>query len=142
MYKQVIVANKGLNMSRGKLCAQVSHASMAFISWMIRNNVSRMMKTGDYFTAFSIDKNLYENWIEGAFTKIVLAVDDESELNAVIEYAIANGMKEGVDFFCIRDNCLTELTPDETGTRFTCIGFLPMEAEKIDVITRHLKLYR
>jgi peptidyl-tRNA hydrolase len=38
MYKQIIIARKDLNMSPGKLAAQVSHGSMAFLSWMIRNN--------------------------------------------------------------------------------------------------------
>lgn len=31
MYKQLIIARKDLNMSPGKLAAQVSHASMAFL---------------------------------------------------------------------------------------------------------------
>lgn len=36
MYKQIIIARKDLNMSAGKLAAQVSHGSFAFISNMIR----------------------------------------------------------------------------------------------------------
>lgn len=31
MYKQLIIARKDLNMSPGKLAAQVSHASIAFL---------------------------------------------------------------------------------------------------------------
>ena len=38
MYKQIIIARKDLNMSSGKLAAQVSYGSMAFLSWFIRNN--------------------------------------------------------------------------------------------------------
>ena len=34
--KQLIIARKDLNMSPGKLAAQVSHASMAFLTWPIR----------------------------------------------------------------------------------------------------------
>ena len=34
--RQLIIARKDLNMSTGKLAAQVSHASMAFLSHMIR----------------------------------------------------------------------------------------------------------
>ena len=32
MYKQIIIARKDLDMSSGKLAAQVSHASMAFFN--------------------------------------------------------------------------------------------------------------
>jgi PTH2 family peptidyl-tRNA hydrolase len=40
MYKQIIIARKDLNMSAGKLAAQVSHASMSFLTWLIRNNIN------------------------------------------------------------------------------------------------------
>lgn len=36
-YKQIIIVRKDLNMSAGKLAAQVSHASMAFLADQIRN---------------------------------------------------------------------------------------------------------
>ena len=42
MYKQVIIARKDLDMSPGKLAAQVSHASMAFITSMIRGKQNYM----------------------------------------------------------------------------------------------------
>lgn len=37
MMRQLIIARKDLNMSPGKLAAQVSHASMAFLNNMIRH---------------------------------------------------------------------------------------------------------
>ncbi len=37
MYKQIIIARKDLNMSPGKLAAQVSHASMAFLSANVKH---------------------------------------------------------------------------------------------------------
>jgi PTH2 family peptidyl-tRNA hydrolase len=63
-------------------------------------------------------------------------------MQKIVEKAKGAGMVEGREFFCIRDACLTELTPDETGTRWTCIGFAPMDAEKIDSVTGKLQLYR
>ncbi len=38
--RQLIIARKDLNMSAGKLAAQVSRACMAFISHMILNSVT------------------------------------------------------------------------------------------------------
>lgn len=35
--RQLIIARKDLNMSAGKLAAQVSHASMAFLTAPLRN---------------------------------------------------------------------------------------------------------
>lgn len=199
MYKQVIVVNKGLNMSPGKLAAQVSHASMAFLTRMIQVNTKKYAvekcysvwedkeekmpqlymrddlyrwaeefraQGKDYFYAkpvdpndpygelmlceptynydchMTIDRKLYEDWLGGAFTKVILEVKNEEQLRKVVEKAKAVNMIENVDFHCIRDNCLTELTPDETGTRWTCIGFAPMESEKIDQITKKLQLYK
>ena len=38
MYKQIIIARKDLDMSPGKLAAQVSHASMAFLTSELRDS--------------------------------------------------------------------------------------------------------
>lgn len=49
MYKQLIIARHDLNMSPGKLAAQVSHASMAFLTTKLRNNLQKIQFT-DVFT--------------------------------------------------------------------------------------------
>ena len=200
-YKQIIVVNKELNMSKGKMAAQVSHASMAFLTRMIQKNTVRKIenaypawtidhRTGKkepqryrredldkwalearvkgepYFYAkpvdpenpygklelcdknhhyesnLTIDKDLYEQWMGGLFTKVILSAKNENQMIKIVEKAKEAGLIEGEDFFCIRDACLTELTPDETGTRWTCIGFKPMDAEKIDPITKKLQLFK
>lgn len=197
-YKQVIVVNKELKMSFGKMSAQVSHGSMAFLTRMIKNNTTmcidgrypvwennehtkpQLYKRNDlntwaqeardrgedcfyarpvnpndpygelkhcepnyhYDCHMTIDKDLYEQWICGNFTKVILEAKNEAQMQKIVEKAKAAGMIEGVDFYLIRDNCLTELTPDETGTRWTCIGFAPMDAEKIDIVTKKLQLYK
>ena len=200
-YKQIIVVNKELNMSKGKMAAQVSHASMAFLTRMIQRNTVRKIehvypawsidpktnkkepqryRRGDldtwalearvrgdayfcakpidpdnpygelelceqshhYETSFSIDKDLYEQWMGGLFTKVILSAKNENQMIKIVEKAKEEGLIENEDFFCIRDACLTELTPDETGTRWTCIGFKPMDAEKIDPITKKLQLFK
>ena len=50
---QLIIARKDLNMSAGKLAAQVSHASMAFLTAPLRNakgdkNRIKRIENGDY----------------------------------------------------------------------------------------------
>lgn len=201
MYKQVIVVNKELNMSSGKMAAQVSHASMAFLTTMVKeaanmvlrepikrypcyedinktrvqlykrldlNNWAELARLDghDCFYARPVDKNnpngelmlcepkyeykstitvereMFDEWISGIFTKVILEAKNESRMRNIVELAKDAGMIEGKDFFCIRDACLTELTPDETGTRWTCIGFAPMDNLKIDVITKRLQLYK
>ena len=59
MYKQIIIARKDLNMSPGKLAAQVSHGSMAFLIWMIRNNSHPLACQVEYESKFRIDNDLY-----------------------------------------------------------------------------------
>lgn len=141
MYKQIIIARKDLNMSPGKLAAQASHGSMAFLTWMIKNNNFQMTHPPNYITNFTIQKDLYEQWINGEFTKCVLQAKNKNQLLKAKTMAEELGMIEGEDFFLIRDNCHTELEPEEDGRTLTCIGFKPMDAEIIDKIGKKYHLY-
>lgn len=183
MYKQIIIARKDLNMSPGKLAAQVSHASMAFLTNMIQKNstneeyqclrvydssgkfiwykhpklyemarkaeadgkryfVISTGKKGYKINSFDIEKDLYEQWINGEFTKCILEAKNKNQLLKAKTIAEELGMKEGYDFFVIRDNCHTELEPEEDGRTLTCIGFRPMDSEVIDKIGRKYQLYK
>ena len=147
MYKQIIIARKDLNMSPGKLAAQVSHGSMAFLTSMIRNKatyseVSFFDGYDKIYTAnLTFDKELYEQWIGGAFTKCVLQAKNKNQLLKAKTMAEDLGMIEGKDFWLIRDNCRTELEPEEDGRTLTCIGFRPMDSETIDKIGKKYQLY-
>ena len=148
MYKQIIIARKDLNMSAGKLAAQVSHASMAFLTNEIRNEWSKnttYFKGDEYKTYYSVeltfDKDLFEQWINGEFTKCVLKAKNKSQLLKAKTLAEEMGMTENEDFFCIYDNCHTELTPEDNGRTLTCIGFKPMDSEVIDKIGKKYQLY-
>ena len=156
MYKQLIIARKDLNMSSGKLSVQVSHASMAFLTRMIINNINPQIRplqrlfsgTGDYETyPITIDKNLYEQWIADSFTKVLCQAKNKYQLLKAAEMAKNLGMVEGKDYFLIKDNCLTELTPEEIdengiGRTLTCIGFVPMANEVIEQISKKYQLWR
>ena len=148
MYKQIIIARKDLNMSAGKLAAQVSHASMAFLTNTIRRDWSMnttYFKGDEYKTYYSVeltfDKDLFEQWIIGEFTKCVLKAKNKSQLLKAKTLAEEMGMTENEDFFCIYDNCHTELTPEDNGRTLTCIGFKPMDSEVIDKIGKKFQLY-
>lgn len=137
MYKQCIIVRKDLGMSPGKLASQVSHASMAFLSWFIRNNADLNGHIDGY-----IDEDILHNWIEGEFTKVVLQARNKNHLLKAKTMAGELGLKEGEDLFLIRDNCHTELEPEEDGRTLTCIGFKPMDAAIIDKIGRKYQLYK
>lgn len=135
-YKQIIVVRKDLNMSYGKMAAQVSHASMAFLISLIKTNIK------DYKVEFDINKNLYEQWINNEFTKVILQAKNKNHLLKAATLANEIGLKENEDYFLIKDNCHTELTPEEDGKCLTCIGFKPMDKEIIDKISKKYQLYK
>ena len=139
MYKQINIARKDLNMSSGKLSVQVSHASMAFLTCEIRKNALTIAPKNDYWSLLKFNKNIYEQWIDGSFAKCVLQAKNKNKLLKAVELAERLDMKENEDFFLIKDNCYTELDPEEFdenghGRTLTCIGFKPMDAEIIDMI--------
>lgn len=141
MYKQIIIIRKDLSMSPGKMSAQVSHASMAFLSWFIRNNTDLDGHVDGY-----IDEDIFHNWIEGEFTKCVLQAKNRTQLLKAKTVAEELGMVEGQDFWLIKDSCRTELEPEEidkngVGRTLTCIGFKPMSSEIIDRIGKKYHLY-
>lgn len=149
-YKQVIIVRKDLGMSPGKLAAQVSHASMAFLTNMIRTNAKKTPiddETGyKYESILSFDSDMYEGWILGSYTKVTLGARNKNQILKAIEIAKELGMEEGKDFFLIKDNCYTELTPEEidengVGRTLTCVGFQPMKAEVIDQIGKKYHIY-
>lgn len=199
MYKQCIIVRKDLRMSPGKLAAQVSHGSMAFLIWMIINNTTKLLdsyysaweysngkkvnpqlyRRGDlnvwaeearkhgesgffaepvdlnnpygelrlcekkyhYQTSLKIDNDLYEQWINGEFTKCVLQAKNKNQLLKSKTMAEELGMKEGEDFWLIYDLCRTELNPEDNNRTLTCIGFRPMESDIINKIGRKYHLY-
>lgn len=149
-YRQVIIVRKDLNMGKGKVCAQVAHASMSFLTWMFRDNCNQWISNDGstyYSSELTFDKDLYEQWINGAYTKTVCEAKNKNHLLKAITIAESLGLKEGIDFFCIRDNCLTELEPEEidengVGRTLTCIGFKPLPDEVAHQISKKYQLYK
>lgn len=215
--KQIIIARKDLNMSPGKLAAQVSHASMAFLTREIREEAKKVLvspitqfksferkttingsgiETIDldkpapyrredlakwaeeafnrgeryfycrpadpnypygnlelcepeykYISVITFDSETYEQWIEGTFTKIVCEAKNKSDLMRAVDVAGGLDLVPDKDFFLIKDNCHTELTPEEVdkdgvGRTLTCIGFRPLDDEAANKIGKKYQLYK
>ena len=142
--RQLIIARKDLHMSAGKLAAQVSHASMAWLSNLIRRSRGAAIIEDEKYTfTVEIEKDIVEQWLNGIFTKTVCEAKNKNHLLKAVAMAEEKGMKEGVDFFRIYDACLTELEPEEEdGTTLTCIGFKPLPDDVAHAISRKYQLFR
>jgi len=145
--RQLIIARKDLNMSPGKLAAQVAHASWAFMSQKIRNNGKQLLLNTDYLVPITIQKHIYEDWFCDVFTKTICEAKNKNQLLKAKTIAEELGMIEGEDFFLIKDACNTELMPEEVdengiGRTLTCIGFRPLDDETAWKISKKFQLYK
>lgn len=111
--KQAIVARTDIGMGRGKLAAQVAHASL---------------------TAYEdTSSNARNAWKDGGQKKIVLKVDSKNELLDLADQARRNGVPHAV----IRDAGHTQLDP---GT-VTTLAVGPAREAQVDAVTSDLSLY-
>lgn len=135
------------------MATQVSHASMAFLTNSIKRNSNPIYafendeKLIGYAYKYVFDKELYESWINGTFTKIVCQAKNKNDLLKCINIANDLNLKENEDYFLIKDNCLTELTPEEyddngVGRCLTCIGFKPLRDDIMKQISKKYQLYK
>lgn len=132
MIKQVIVMRKDLKMRTGKIVAQGSHSSIAFLT----NRIKKYEKGKSYF-GYDFSEYLTKEekeWINGIFTKICVRVNSEDELIEIDKKA----KEAGLECHLITDAGLTEFHGIPTKT---CLAIGPDESEKIDKITGHLELY-
>lgn len=155
-FRQVIIVRKDLNMSAGKLMAQANHASMAFLTSKIcklaeplkvingayKSSCSRA-DAETYLATLEINAKMFEDWFLGSFTKTICEAKNKNRLMKAVQIADELGLKEGKDYFLIRDNCLTELEPeDEDGRTLTAIGFAPLEDEVAHKISKKFQLFK
>lgn len=129
-------------MSPGKLAAQCSHASLAFIT---APALKEFKEHGIIANYLHIDIDIMREWICGKFTKIICSAKNKYQLLKVVTIAESLGLKEGKDFFLIKDACLTELEPEEldeqgAGRTLTCIGFRPLPDDVAAQISKKYEL--
>lgn len=125
--KQVILIRNDLNISAGKLAAQVAHASLA--AFLNREKADPLAQE------LSIHLSEADRvWLTHRFTKVCLAVKDETELIYFYEEAKKLGLKCSL----IKDAGFTELSEPT----FTTVGIGPNFNEQINTLTGKLRLYK
>ena len=111
--KQAIVARTDLGMGRGKLAAQVAHASLSAYE--------------------SADDSAQSEWKSGGQKKVVLKGSGKSQLQELADQA----RREGLAFSLIQDAGHTQL---ESGT-VTALAVGPGREDVVDRVTGELSLY-
>lgn len=115
MFKQTIVMRADLQMGKGKLAAQSSHASLGAYKKVSRSN-----------------PEIARKWEDEGQKKVVLKVVSEAEL---FEY-FQKGKDAGIPCELIRDAGHTQLEP---GTA-TCFAAGPWDEKELDSVFGKLKL--
>lgn len=111
-FKQVIVVNKSLGMSQGKLAAQVAHASI--------------------LSMLNANESIVCGWFDNSYPKIVLQVETSQDLLSLQEKA--NELK--IATALVIDEGRTEVS----NGAITCLGIGPATKELIDEVTGKLRL--
>mgnify|MGYP001586565758 FL=1 len=123
MHKQVIVVRKDLNMSSGKIAAQVAHAVLN--SFIDADSIVAKEQS------ISLTKSDIE-WLSSGATKIVVACMSEDELFAIFRAANAAGLHTAL----VLDQGRTELKR----VTYTCCAIGPAPSAEVNKITEHLRL--
>jgi PTH2 family peptidyl-tRNA hydrolase len=116
-YKMVIVVREDLNLSCGKIAAQVAHAAVSCA-----------------FESRSSSTKTFNKWKREGAKKVVVKVADLDELLYVQKIAKSHKLTTCL----ITDAGLTEIIP---GT-VTCLGIGPAPNELIDPVTGKLSLLK
>ncbi|KAI5632054.1 peptidyl-tRNA hydrolase PTH2 domain-containing protein [Phthorimaea operculella] len=114
-YKLVLVVRTDLNMGKGKIAAQCSHAAV-----------------GAFEKAQKRDPASLEVWQMTGQAKIALKTDSVDEIKQIAD----NANKLGLITSLIRDAGRTQIAPNS----ITVLGIGPAPKDIIDKVTGHLKL--
>jgi len=110
-----IVVRQDIRMGKGKVAAQVGHASIEASETIRKEN-----------------NELWKKWIEEGQCKVVLKTNSEGEFRELQLKA----KRRGLPVVVIRDRGLTQLDPDTV----TCMGIGPGPSKLVDEVTGHLRL--
>ncbi|CAB3219918.1 unnamed protein product [Arctia plantaginis] len=114
-YKLVLVVRTDLNMGKGKIAAQCSHAAV-----------------GAFEKAQKSDPEGLQKWQYTGQAKVALKTDSLEEIKQIKD----NAKKMGLITSLIRDAGRTQIAPNS----ITVLGIGPAPKDVIDKVTGHLKL--
>lgn len=127
--KMALVLRADVGMTKGKLCAQASHAAVQSVLNIVSSSSSSSSSSG---RNNSKEKAALETWLERGQTKVVLKASSAEELIGLVERAKA----QRVPFALVRDAGHTQVEP---GT-ITALALGPALENEINNLTGHLKL--
>lgn len=124
--RQVIIVSTQAKMPKGKLAAQVAHASLGALLTLARTQG----------TQWTLDLSEYpdvHDWLMHSFTKVAVKCDDPDEMVAIYERAKAMGLP------CAKiiDEGRTHFNGTAT---LTTVGIGPATPDTLVSLTGHLKL--
>ncbi len=108
--KMIIGVRKDLDMGKGKIAAQASHAAVNCALWAQKNN-----------------RKVFRKWTEQGQKKVVIRLQNLAELYKLKDEC----EREGLNTSIITDAGLTQIDPGSV----TCIGIGPAPSEVVDSIT-------
>ncbi len=113
--KQVIIIRTDIEMGKGKMAAQVAHASLM-----------------SYLEANKEHKDVADQWLRSGEKKIVLKIDDFDKMKRLFEAF----KYKGIPCALVSDAGMTQLPPNTK----TALGIGPWKSSEIDAFTSALKL--
>lgn len=129
--KQVIVVRKDLHMRKGKMCAQVAHASMKILL-----DLMDTMQTSSDIVQWSVELNTKDplhKWMQGQFTKVVLYIPTMDDMLNLRDRAESLGVRTAL----IVDAGKTEFHNKPTPT---ALALGPHDADVLSELTGDLQL--
>ncbi len=126
--KQVILMLDNLGMTKGKMVAQGAHASLAalFGLELVGGSADEMV--------IDLSNVNVRHWVRNEFTKVCVRISSEEELKKIVDEAKRIGMPVAL----ITDNGRTMFKGVQT---VTCGAIGPFDADVINSLTGHLKLF-
>lgn len=141
-YRRLFIMRKDLNMSPGKLAAQVAHCAEAYWTHKLRGNIANVYTDGSCACITRLTVKEFNEYVCGTFTKTICQARNKNHLLKAKEMALSLGLNENEHFGLIYDKCLTELIPEEPdGTTLTGIWFCPLEDSVAHSISKKYHLY-